>query len=179
MIRPIVGLAFAALLSVPSLAAAQTGEALIHKLGASTPVPNPGFPADKKLEYKIAWDVTTAPEKPDGIASGFRRPANFLVMADAEGLSRKKVHLAIIVRGPAALSLRNNAAYKTAAGVDNASIPLLEALHEAGVKIIVCGQALAGLKVPREELLPFVQVATSATMARATLHAQGYVTFPQ
>lgn len=179
MIRPIVGFAFALLLSVPAAASAQTGEALIQKLGASNPIPNPGFPADKTLEYKIAWDVTTGPEKPDGIAPGFRRPANFLVMSDAEGLSRDKVHLAIIVRGPAALSLRQNAAYKAAAGVDNASIPLLEALHEAGVKIIVCGQALIGLKVERDELLPFVQVATSATMARATLHAQGYVAFPQ
>lgn len=179
MIRPIVRLAFAALLSVPAFATAQTGEELIRTLGASSPIPNPEFPADKKAAYRIAWDVTTGAEKPDGIAPGFRRPANFLFMADAEGLSRKKVHLAIIVRGAAAKSLRNNAAYKAAAGVDNASIPLLEALHAAGVQIIVCGQALVGLKVPREELLPFVKVATSATMARATLHAQGYVAFPE
>lgn len=177
--RSIVALAFATFIAVPAFAAAQTGEALIQKLGASSPIPDPGFPADKKADYRIAWDVTTGVEKPDGIAPGFRRPANFLVMADAEGLSRKKVHLAIIVRGAAAKSLRNNAAYKAAAGTDNASIPLLEALHAAGVKIIVCGQALVGLKVPREELLPFVQVATSATMARATLHAQGYVAFPE
>ncbi|MEO7363460.1 MAG: DsrE family protein [Gemmatimonadaceae bacterium] len=179
MMRSIVALAFATLLTVPGFATAQTGEALIQKLGASSPIPNPGFPADKKAVYKIAWDVTKGPEKPEDIAPGFSRPANFLFMADAEGLSRKKVHLAIIVRGAAAKSLRTNAAYKTAAGVDNASIPLLEALNAAGVQIIVCGQALIGLKVPREELLPFVKVATSATMARATLHAQGYVAFPE
>ncbi len=179
MIRPLLSLAFAALLSIPAVASAQTGEALIQKLGASSPVPNPEFPADKNAVYKIAWDVTAAPEKPDGIVAGFRRPANFFVMADAEGLSRSNVHLAIIVRGAAARSLRKNDAYKAAAGVDNASIPLLEALNAAGVKIIVCGQALIGLKVNRDELLPFVQVATSATMARATLHAQGYVAFPE
>lgn len=179
MNRSIVVFTFVALLTAPSFATAQTGEALIQKLGASNPIANPGFPADKNAVYKIAWDVTKGPENPDGIAPGFSRPANFLFMADAEGLSRKKVHLAIIVRGAAAKSLRNNAAYKAAAGVDNASIPLLEALNAAGVKIIVCGQALAGLKVPREELLPFVLVATSATMARATLHAQGYAAFPE
>ncbi|MBK6486700.1 MAG: DsrE family protein [Gemmatimonadetes bacterium] len=179
MIRPIVGLALAALLIVPATTTAQTGEALIKKLGASNPVSNPGFPADPTAEYKIAWNVTAGPKEPGELVDGFRRPANFLFMSDAEGLSRARVHLAIIVYGAATQSLLRNVAYKAATGKDNGSLPLLEALHEAGVKIIVCGQAIAGRKISRDELLPFVQVATSATMARATLHAQGYATFGQ
>ena len=176
-----VSTAFAAalLVGVPSLARAQSGEALIKELGASTAVPNPTFPADKSLTYRIAWNVTDAPEKPAEIAPGFRRPANFLTMTDAEGVPRAQVHLAIIVYGPAAKSLQRNEHYKAAAGADNASIPLLEALNQAGVQVIVCGQALAHLKIGREQLLPFVKVATSATMARATLAAQGYSTFAQ
>lgn len=179
MLRPILRLALAALLIVPATATAQTGEALIKKLGASSPVPNPSFPADPKAEYKIAWNVTAGPKEPGELAGGFSRPANFLVMSDAEGLPRANVHLAIIVYGAATQSLLHNVAYKAATGKDNGSIPLLEALHAAGVKIIVCGQAIAGRKIPRDDLLPFVQVATSATMARATLHAQGYATFGQ
>ncbi len=170
-------LALALCLAAPSLAQGQTGDALIHKLGASAPVPNPSFPADRSLTYRIAWNVTTAPEKPGQLAGGFRRPANFLTMTDAEGVPRSHVHLAIIVYGGATNSLMSNAAYKAANGVDNESIPLLEALNEAGVQIVVCGQALANRKIGREQLLPFVKVATSATMARATLSAQGYTTF--
>ena len=75
-------------------------------------------------------------------------------MADASGLSRRNVHLAIIGHGAAMQSVLGNDAYKAATGKDNASIALLDAL-------------------------PLVNVATSATMARATLHAQGYATFPQ
>lgn len=179
MIRPVVLLALSGLVHLPATAAAQTGEALIKKLGASNPIERPTFPADKNAEYKVVWDVTVGPEKPGGLVEGFRRPANFLVMADAEGVSRGNVRLAIIVHGTATQSLLRKLAYKEATGAENESIPLLEALHEAGVTIIVCGQALINRKVPREELLPFVQVATSATMARATLHAQGYATFPQ
>jgi len=169
--------ALLAALALPVPAAAQTGEALIRKLGANTPIPNPTFPASKELTYKVAWDVTEGPEKPEDLVPGFGRPANFLVMTDAEGIDRKKVQLAIIVHGTATRSLLTNAAYREQTGQDNASIALLEALHGAGVQIIVCGQALVNRKVPREQLLPFVMVATSATMARATLAAQGYATF--
>lgn len=166
-------------LSFPAASHAQTGEALIRELGTSTPVPNPTFPADRSLEYRVAWDVTAAPEKPGELAGGFRRPANFLTMTDAEGVPRSQVHLAVIVFGGATRSLMNDAAYRAANGVGNGSVPLLEALHAAGVEIIVCGQALANQKLTRDQLLPFVKVATSATMARATLAARGYATFPQ
>ncbi|MCC6930973.1 MAG: DsrE family protein [Gemmatimonadaceae bacterium] len=174
-----LALTTALLLGASSLVRAQAGEALIKQLGASIAVPNPTFPADKSLTYRIAWNVTDAPEKPAEIAPGFRRPANFLTMTDAEGVPRGQVHLAIIVYGPATKSLQLNAHYKAATSADNASIPLLEALNQAGVQVIVCGQALAHLKIQREQLLPFVKVATSATMARATLAAQGYSTFAQ
>jgi len=169
----------AALVAVllPSIAAAQTGAALINKAGANTPIPNPTFPGQQKLEYKVAWDVTQGPAKPEDAVAGFAAPASFLVEADQNGLDRKKVHLAIIVHGTATQSLLGNEAYKAATGKDNASIALLQALNEAGVQVIVCGQALVNRKVPRDKLLPFVKVATSATMARATLHAQGYATF--
>lgn len=161
---------------LPSLAAAQTGEALIKKAGANTVIPNLTFPGQKNLVYKVAWDITQGPAKPEEATAGFAVPANFLVMADQDGLDRKNVHLAIIVHGTATPTLLRNDAYKAATGKDNASIALLEALNEAGVQIIVCGQALVNRKVPRDQLLPFVKVSDSATMARATLHAQGYAT---
>jgi intracellular sulfur oxidation DsrE/DsrF family protein len=167
----------AALLMLSSPLAAQSGDALIRKVGTANPVPNPTFPAQKDLVYKVAWDVTEGPAKPEDATTGFARPANFLVMADENGLSRKNVHLAIIVHGAATQSLLGNDAYKAATGKDNPNVALLQALNDAGVHVIVCGQALISRKVPRDQLLPFVKVATSATMARATLHAQGYATF--
>ncbi|MBK6844275.1 MAG: DsrE family protein [Gemmatimonadetes bacterium] len=94
-------------------------------------------------------------------------------------MPRAQVHLAVIVYGPATKSLMHAVAYKATTGVDNGSVALLEALDAAGVQVIVCGQALARLKITREQLLPFVKVATSASMARATLAAQGTRTFGQ
>jgi len=166
--------AFVAVMLCPFAADAQTGEALIRELGAGRPIANPTFPAPNDLHYRIAWHVTDKPETPAARVDGFRRPANMLVMMDDNGVARSNVHLAIIVHGEATRSLLNNTAYRAATGADNASIALLEALNAAGVQIIVCGAALFNRNVPRDQLLPFVKVATTATMAHAILGAQGY-----
>ncbi|MEY2733656.1 MAG: hypothetical protein RL340_715 [Gemmatimonadota bacterium] len=169
---------FAALLA-PSTAAAQGGADLLRRMADGPEVTTPTFPAPTDLVYKVSWDVTTGPTDPGEIVPGFRRPAGLLRQMDQQGVPRRNVKLAIIVHGTATRSLLNNAAYKAATGKDNASIALLEALNEAGVQIIVCGQALINRNVPRGELLPFVKVATSATAARAILAAQGYATWSE
>ena len=153
---------------------AQTGEALIRQVGGTPGITDPDFRAPVDLVYKMAWHVTEAPEQPTGIAGGFISPANMFRLMDANGVPRANVRLAIIVHGTATPSLLVNDAYKTRTGADNGSIALLTALHEAGVQIIVCGQALINRNVPRGQLLPFVKVATTAGTAHAILAAQGY-----
>ena len=167
-------LAFA--LSAASPALAQQGEALLRTEGKFHPISHPEHAAPRGLVYRVSWDVTVGPEKPDEVTSGFRVPANFLMMTDTSGIPRKNVHLAIIVHGTATRSLLRNDAYKAATGVDNPNIALLEALNGAGVQVIVCGQALVNRNVPRDQLLPFVKTTISATLARAVLAAQGYAT---
>lgn len=163
-----------AALLAPASASAQSGAALIQQVGAGPDVPVITFPASKSLIYKMAWHATVGPEDPAALAPSFRAPANFLWMTDREGVPRRNLHLALIVHGTATQSLMKNDAYKALRGVDNGSIALLTALHEAGVEIIVCGVALVNRNVPRESLLPFVQISQSASMAHATLAARGY-----
>jgi intracellular sulfur oxidation DsrE/DsrF family protein len=170
-------LALAILALVPSLASAQDPNAVFKKHATGPLIEAPSFPAPKDLIYRIVWDVNVGAEKPDGIPAGFRVPAGFMLQTDANGVPRRNVHLAIIVYGTAARSLLNNSTYKQQTTADNASIALLQALHDSGVRIIVCGEALINRSIPRDQLLPFVEVATTATLARATLAMQGYATF--
>ena len=172
MRRSSMMLSLALLLSTPL--GAQTGEALIREVGGTSAVTNPTFPAPHDLIYKMAWHVTEGPTDPKARVQGFGTPANFLRLMDVNGVPRSNVKLAIIVHGTATPSLLENAAYKARTGADNASVALLTALHEAGVQIIVCGQALINRNVPRDQLLPFVKVATTATSAHGILEAQGY-----
>lgn len=170
--RSLLRVALLTLIATPL--AGQGGEALIREVGGTPAITDPTFAAPKDLIYKMAWHVTEGPANANERVGGFGSPANFLRLMDANGVARTNVKLAIIVHGTATPSLLNNAAYKTRTGADNASIALLTALHEAGVQIIVCGQALINRNVPRDQLLPFVKVATTATSAHAILHAQGY-----
>ena len=179
MRRSIARLALAALLLAPASLAAQTGEALIREVGGTPGITDPTFPAPKDLIYKMAWHVTVGPENAGDRVAGFGSPANFFRLMDVNGVARTNVKLAIIVHGTATPSLLNNAAYKARTGADNGSIALLTALHEAGVQIIVCGQALINRNVPRDQLLPFVKVATTATSAHGILAAQGYTVIGQ
>ncbi len=164
-------------LAMPACLAAQSGEAIIQKLGATRPVENVTFHADKSAEYKVVWDVTETPAKPDVEVGGLSRPAGLLVQLTSDGVDRKRIHLALIVHGGSTFSIMTNAGYRAMHGVDNPNLATLEALNAAGVQIIVCGQALLSRKVPRDQVLPFVKVAMSATSARAILHAQGYAAF--
>ncbi len=170
---PLLALAVA-LAAVPAAAHAQTGEALIRAIGGTPAVTDPSFRAPADLTYRRAWHVTEAPAQPDSLAPGFRQPAVFFRLLDSNGVPRRNVQLAVIVHGTATPSLLQNDAYRARTGKDNGSIALLTALHEAGVQIIVCGQALINRNVPRDQLLPFVKVATTAGTADAILTAQGY-----
>lgn len=160
--------------AAPFALTAQSGEAVIREAGGTPGITDPDFRAPADLIYKMAWHVTEAPEQATGVAAGFRLPANMFRLMDSNGVPRANVRLAIIVHGTATPSLLNNDAYKARTGSDNGSIALLTALHEAGVQIIVCGQALINRNVPRGQLLPFVKVATTAGTAHAILAAQGY-----
>ena len=169
-------LALAVLAAVPATLSAQSAD-VIRQQGSSPLATDPTFPAPKDLVYRIAWGVNVGPSTPDSVVPAFRTVANFLYVGDANGVPRSNMHLAIVVWGTATHSLLKNDAYRAAKGSGNATIPLLQALHDAGVQIIVCGEALINRKLSRDDLLPFVKIAPTATLAMATLHAQGYAIF--
>jgi intracellular sulfur oxidation DsrE/DsrF family protein len=165
------------LVAAPAGLTAQSSAEVIKQQGASPLASHITFPASKDLTYRIAWGVNVGPTQPDSVVPGFRSPANFLYVGDANGIPRANVHLAVVVWGSATHSLLKNDAYRSAKSADNASIPLLQALNDAGVQIIVCGEALINRKLSRDDLLPFVKIAPTASLALATLHAQGYAVF--
>lgn len=171
--RPLI-FVVAGLLTPPAAAFAQSAAEVIKQQGASPIASQITFPAPKDLVYRLAWGVNVGPAQADSVVPGFRWPANFLYIGDANGVPRSNTHLAVVIWGTATHSLLKNDAYRAAKGADNASIPLLQALDAAGVQIIVCGEALINRKLSRDDLLPFVKIAPTATMALATLGAQGY-----
>jgi intracellular sulfur oxidation DsrE/DsrF family protein len=170
-------------LCLPALLAAQgaprpAGAVITHPNSSYAAVPGMDFPGDSTITYRFAWALAAAADSAHRITPGFLAPARvFNALAD-DGIGPERVHLAIVARGPAAIAMLDNAAYRRRHGVDNPNLPLLRELHERGVLLIVCGQTVMGNELARGDFPAYVQVSRAATVAQATLAARGYVFNP-
>jgi intracellular sulfur oxidation DsrE/DsrF family protein len=172
--------ALACLLIVPAALTAQASErpgGSVVTLSNSTyaPVPGMDFPGDDGATYRFAWALASAADSAHQVTGSFRGPARVLNALADDGVSPDRVHLAIVAQGPAAMAMLNNEAYRRLHGIDNPNLPLLRELHENGVLLVVCGQTMVGRRMQRGDFPDFVKVSRAATVARATLAAQGYV----
>lgn len=177
MRKVVVAGALFTLLVAPAGAQQQSGP-VIMRGGTHSPVPNPTFVIPTDQTYKVSWDINVGSTKPGDVNPAFEVPARFLNQSAVVGVPRANVQVAIVVHGTAGEELLSNEEYRARKGVDNPNIALLEELSKAGVRIILCGQTVASRKMPREKILPFVQVAPSAAWAHAVLQQQGFKTNP-
>ncbi len=134
------------------------------------------IPAD--AEFKVAFDLSDA--APAGQTSrGLGTLARFYNMHVRAGMPEDRIHLAVVVHGAAGADLLNAQAYAARNdGADNANAPIIAALLDKGIRVILCGQSAAAMGIARDELLPGVEMALSAMTAHALLQQQGYTLNP-
>ena len=130
------------------------------------------------IVLKVAFDVTARSE--DGrLNRQIEIAARFINMHVRVGLPRENVQPALVVHGPAVMDLLSEEAYaERFDGEQNPNLPLIKALLDYGVPIIVCGQSAAGSGIAKAELAPGVTMALSAITAHAMLQQQGYTLNP-
>lgn len=132
----------------------------------------------KGTVFQIAFDRTDGAE-PGEISRAINTPARFINMHVAAGVPLRNIHLALVVHGKAGVDLLTDAAYAKRHPVKaNANIPLVKALLEKGVRFIICGQSAAASGIAKQDLIPGVEMALSATTAHALLQQQGYTLNP-
>jgi intracellular sulfur oxidation DsrE/DsrF family protein len=135
----------------------------------------PDMPIPPGTKFKVAFDVA-ARNTTDKPLRQFESLARFINMLAGNGIPENDVDLALVVHGQATFDLLEDRAYPE--GKSNPSRALIMALQEHGVRVIVCGQSVAGLGLAREDLLPGVEVALSAMTAHAILQQDGYTLNP-
>lgn len=168
-----------ALASFGSIAAAQQAAGPVIQLGGKhAPVPNANFEVPKDLDYKIAFDIEIGGKSAGEMNDEYNVPARLVNIGAALGLPRSRVQAVVVIHGAAGEEMLNNAEYRARKGVDNPNVGVLEEMAKAGVKIILCGQTMDTRKLPKEKLLPFIQVAPSAAWAHAVLLRQGFTLNP-
>jgi intracellular sulfur oxidation DsrE/DsrF family protein len=175
MIRHLTRLA--ALTALP-LVLLRAQPVITHPQANYAPVPNVDFGGEAMLTYRFAWAIAEAADSAGQITPGFLAPARMLNTLVADGVPRDRIHLALVARGPAAVELLDNAAYRARFKRDNPNLPLLKALSAQGVRLIVCGQTVVGRKLPRDSFPSFVKVSRAATVAQARLAAEGFTFNP-
>jgi intracellular sulfur oxidation DsrE/DsrF family protein len=172
----IAGLAIV-VLAIPAGAQQQAGP-VVNAGGKHSPVPDANFAIPRDLAYKVVWDINVGAAKPVEANALFEVPPRFVNQGAVIGLPRANVQAAVVVHGGAGEELLANDEYKARKGVDNPNIALLSEMSKAGIRIILCGQTMANKKMPKDKLLPFVEIAASAAWAHAVLARQGYTLNP-
>ncbi|WP_226632459.1 DsrE family protein [Novosphingobium profundi] len=134
------------------------------------------IPAD--AEFKVAFDISAA-ATPGEVNRHIDSAARFINMQVAAGVPRERIHVALVVHGPAGADLLAAEAYAARhGGTKSANAPLVRALLDHGVRAILCGQSAAAMGLARADLIPGVELALSAMTAHALLQQDGYTLNP-
>ncbi|MDT0583451.1 MULTISPECIES: DsrE family protein [Alteromonadaceae] len=132
---------------------------------------------DKKTKMKVAFDVAAQADA-GKVNRKFDSLARFINMQVAAGVPKENIQLALVVHGKASFDLLNNPSYQKLHEQDNPNKPLLQALMENGVRVILCGQTGVAYDIELSQLVKGSEVELSAMTAHALLQQDGYTVNP-
>ncbi|MEM9930321.1 MAG: DsrE family protein [Bacteroidota bacterium] len=150
---------------------------VIKDFGAIYDIPAATVKPDPTQVYKIVVDVVSGADEPSELAAGLNNVARMINLHAVGGVPSGKMVVVVALHGGATYATLNHVAYREKYGVDNPNAPLVKALKEAGVKLVVCGQSLLARGVVFETLLPEIEVGTSMLTTVSTYQLKGYAVF--
>ena len=143
--------------------------------GPMHPLPNAAYQPAKNTVYKAVFAVTRpsrGAHDPDGGLTPVARAVNVFASA---GVPLDHLKFVVLIYGmDASPMVLDNAHYRKRFGKDNPSLKVIHELTKAGVKVVVCGQALAGAGIRHSWVDPDVTVALSALSTMVILQDRGY-----
>lgn len=129
-------------------------------------------------DYRVLMDLTKGAEKSGKVGDGLVHAARLVNLYALAGVPRDNLDLVAVIHGKATRGVLNDAQYKSEFGIKNPNTPLIDALTQAGVEVVVCGQALAHHGFSPESVNPNVSVALGAMTALEQYQHDGYVLLP-
>lgn len=165
----IIVLAATALFAATTAAAQSSFETgpVIEEFGPAAIVEGASALSDS-VSFRVSFDTREKAE--DGNPNRtLVSAARFLNMHGRAGVDPDAIHLAVVIHGQAVKDVTKDAAD---------SLPLIKALTNRNVRVIVCGQSAAYYGVVKDDLAPGVEMALSAMTAHALLQQEGYTLNP-
>ena len=151
---------------------------VIEKYGPTYPIKNRDVLLEEGNTYKAVFDVSTYSDDLTSISDRLESVARYLNMHARNGVPVESMKLAIVVHGGALKNLLSDKSYRTRYNSDNPNLELLNALHNTGVNIFVCGQSMSFGGVGKDEITDVAQVALSAMTMLTVLQNDGYALLP-
>lgn len=161
-------------LSVHAAFAQDRQNPVIADYGGIWDVPEATVKADENLNYKIVIDMNSGSESPEMINPALNNVARMLNLHAVAGADPESMQVILAIHASTTYAIMTNKGYRAKYGIDNPNLKLISQLHEAGVKLTVCGQSLIAREVAFNEVLEHVEVATSMLTTVTTLQNRGY-----
>lgn len=146
----------------------------IAGFGPVHPLPNAAVQPSKSAIYKVVFDVTAKSKDMSKPNPGLDHVARAVNVFASAGVPLSHLKFIAVVHGPATASVLNNEHYHGKYGTNNPNIPLIAALKKAGVKVEVCGQALADNSYEHAWVNRDVTITLSALSDLIIYGHQGY-----
>ena len=146
--------------------------------GYGAVVPLPDATEQPAKGSKVVIEATGVGKDAAQPLPGLVRAATLLNLAGASGLKASDLEIVVVIHGDATSAALDDAAYKEANGRDYPHADVLKKLKAAGVKFLVCGQALARKEYDPKRVRGEVPVAASAVSAVVNLQARGFAYVP-
>lgn len=147
---------------------------VISEFGPTYIIEDTDIPTIISEDYKVVFDIAKAPKDPSQINKYVEGVARFLNMHVEAGKPLNTMDVAVVIHGEAAFGLLKNEYYKEVYSVDNPNLELFRALHQNGVRIILCGQTAAHRNISEERRIPETKIALSAMTALIQLQNDDY-----
>ncbi|MEO8158146.1 MAG: DsrE family protein [Betaproteobacteria bacterium] len=172
-----ISLALLACSSLVTAAEPEWSNPVIKGYGKIVALPGSGMQPDKNAEFKVVFNLSVGgdADKVNGALDRVARTVNIFASA---GVPVSHLHMIVVVHGPATPMVLDNAHYQEKFKVDNPNIALIDELEKIGVKVVVCGQALAHNKFAHESVNPKIEITLSAITDIIILEKAGYVLVP-
>jgi intracellular sulfur oxidation DsrE/DsrF family protein len=130
---------------------------------------------DKRMKYKVLYEISKGADKPDSVNATLDKLARLVNLHLSAGIPKENLDVVAIVHFLGTPLILSDDAYKKKYGVPNPNTALINELTANGVKIYICGQSLYMRKMENETRNPNIKVTLSAMVLMTTLQSKGYV----
>ncbi|KGI78367.1 DsrE family protein [Oleiagrimonas soli] len=151
---------------------------VIPKFGGVHPNPGADMQPDPNADYKILVDVVTGDPSSGHQLGSLNRLARLVNLMGYAKVPQDHVHIVAVLDRQVGATALTNAAYrkffdKKGKG-ENPNLPILRALKKAGVKLMICSQAMAEMGLKNSDIDPSVTVTLSALTDPVIYGHRGY-----